>query len=243
MRERDLFDVENAVLVNARSAHEEAGAGEGGHRRALGELIVHYERLMRDMRGLIRRSDRAEGVMNRLNRQLHELTGQLEYRASHDSLTGALNRGALIAQAGRYLECGDMAMIVVDIDHFKHVNDDFGHPAGDAVIQSVAACLVRLVGADGAVGRIGGEEFSVVLPKRSDEEACRLAQSLRCAIAQQIFAEPVNRQVTASFGVSCNPAGTSYESAYGRADAALYEAKRTGRNRVVSAGSVKPIQA
>lgn len=235
MFEPDLFDVENAVLVNAKSVHDESCMGDGGYRRTLGELIVHYERLMRETRGLIRRSDRAESVMNKLNRQLHELTGQLEYRATHDSLTGALNRGAVIAQAGRYLECGAMAMIVVDIDHFKHVNDDFGHPAGDAVIQAVVACLMRLVGADGSVGRIGGEEFSVVLPKRSSEEACRLAQSLRSAIAQQIFAEPVNRQVTASFGVSWNPTGASFESAYGRADAALYEAKRTGRNRVVSA--------
>lgn len=200
----------------------------------LGELIVHYERLMRETRRLIRRSDRAEGDMNKLNRQLHELTGQLEFRATHDALTGALNRGAVIAQAGRYLEVGPMAMIVVDIDHFKHVNDDFGHPAGDAAIQTVVACLVLLVGSDGAVGRIGGEEFCILLPKRSLEEAYRLAENLRSAIARKIFAEPVNRQVTASFGVGWNRVGTSFESAYGRADTALYEAKRTGRNCVVS---------
>jgi diguanylate cyclase (GGDEF)-like protein len=239
MLEPGLFDVENAALDIARAAHALpcTAEGDGVHRHALAELIVHYERLMRDTRRLILRSDRAEGVMNKLNRQLQELAGQLEYRASHDSLTGALNRGAVIAQATRYLDCGDTALMIVDIDHFKHVNDDFGHPAGDCVIQSVVACLVRLVGSAGSVGRIGGEEFSVVLPRQSLDEACALAQRLRLAIAHQVFPEPVNRQVTASFGVSWNAAGTSFESAYGRADAALYEAKRTGRNRVVASSA------
>ncbi|WP_426112956.1 GGDEF domain-containing protein [Massilia sp. PWRC2] len=229
-----LFDAENALLDSAKSAYA-SPIDDGGHRRMLGELIVHYERLMRETRRLILRSDRAESVMQKLNRQLHELTGQLEYRATHDSLTGALNRSAVVTRAARYLECGAMAMIVIDIDHFKHVNDDFGHPAGDAVIEAVAASLVLLVGADGVVGRIGGEEFSVLLPRQSAQAAFSLAQQLRAAIARHDFAAPVNRQVTASFGVSWNPAGSSFESAYGRADAALYEAKRSGRNCVVAA--------
>lgn len=227
--EADLFALESAALANARAAHADPQADA---RAALSEMIVHYERLMRESRRLIRRSDRAELDMNQMNRQLHELAQQLEYRATHDPLTGALNRAAVIEQATGCLQRGDMALIVLDIDHFKWVNDDFGHPAGDAVIQTVVSCLQTLLGPEVAIGRVGGEEFSVVWPTSSADEAKTVAASVCDAIADQVFAPPINRQITASVGVSWNPAGTSFELAYGRADEALYAAKRAGRNCV-----------
>jgi diguanylate cyclase (GGDEF)-like protein len=232
MVEPDLFDVENAALALARATHDDGDAGACEYRRVLGELIAHYERLMRETRRLIRRSDRAERDMNLLNRQLHELAGQLEYRATHDPLTGALNRGAVIAHASRCLELGDIALIVLDIDHFKQVNDDFGHPAGDAVIQAVVSCLSKLFGDGVAIGRVGGEEFSVVWPTPSAQEAAAVGQRICTAIAAQLHGAPINRAVTASVGVSWSARGGSFESAYARADEALYEAKRGGRNRV-----------
>jgi diguanylate cyclase (GGDEF)-like protein len=232
MAEPDLFDVENAALSLARIVHEDENAGADDYRRVLGKLILHYERLMRETRRLIRHSDRAEREMNKLNRRLHELTGQLEYRATHDPLTGALNRGAVIEHASRCLEMSDIALIVLDIDHFKQVNDDFGHPAGDAVIQAVVKCLITVVAADTAIGRVGGEEFTVVWPEKSMTHAVLVANQICSAIAQHKYAEPINRPVTASVGVSWNPVGTAFELAYGRADEALYEAKRTGRNCV-----------
>jgi diguanylate cyclase (GGDEF)-like protein len=232
MMEPDLFDVENAALAAARGMHDDTEAGAADYRRVLGELIAHYERLMRETRRLIRRSDRAERDMNQLNRQLHELAGQLEYRATHDPLTGALNRGAVIAHASRCLELGDIALIVLDIDHFKQVNDDFGHPAGDAVIQAVVDCLNRLMGDNVAIGRVGGEEFSVVWPTASKQEAAQVAQRICDAIGAQIYAAPIDRAVSASVGVSWNPRGTTFETAYGRADEALYQAKRNGRNQI-----------
>lgn len=231
MDEPDLFDVENAALAIARTTHENNNAGAEDYRRVLGELIAHYERLMRETRRLIRRSDRAEREMNQLNRQLHDLAGQLEYRATHDPLTGALNRGAVIEHASRCLTQGNIALMVLDIDHFKQVNDDFGHPVGDAVIQTVVKCLIEVVGMNGAIGRVGGEEFTVVWPNQSREGAVLLAQRICDTIARQQHAEPIDRQITASVGVSWNPIGTSFELAYGRADEALYDAKRTGRNR------------
>lgn len=227
MADADLFALESAALANARAAHDDQRADA---RAALAELIVHYERLMRESRRLIRRSDRAELDMNQMNRQLHELAQQLEYRATHDPLSGALNRAAVIDHASGRLAEGDMALIVLDIDHFKWINDDFGHPAGDAVIITVVSCLQALLGPGVAIGRVGGEEFSVVWPTSSAEEAKEVALRICDAIADQVFDAPINRQITASVGVSWNAQGTSFELAYSRADEALYAAKRAGRN-------------
>jgi diguanylate cyclase (GGDEF)-like protein len=225
----DLFALESAALAHAQAAYADPQADA---RAALAALIGQYQRMMRESRRLIRRSDRAELEMNQLNRRLHQLTTQLEYRASHDPLTGALNRGAVIEHASACLARGDMALIVLDIDHFKRVNDDFGHPTGDAVIQSVVHCLQQLLGSDASIGRVGGEEFSVVWPTSSAEQAQALGRRICLAIATQVFAAPIDRQITASVGVSWNPAGTSFETAYGQADEALYGAKRSGRNCV-----------
>ncbi len=229
MADADLFALESAALANAKAAHADPRADA---RAALAEMIVHYERLMRESRRLIRRSDRAEFDMNQMNRQLHELAQQLEYRATHDPLSGALNRAAVIEQASACLAKGDMALIVLDIDHFKWINDDFGHPAGDIVIKTVVACLKALFGPGVAIGRVGGEEFSVVWPTSSADDAKEVATRICDAIADQVFGGPINRQVTASVGVSWNSMGTSFELAYSRADEALYAAKRAGRNCV-----------
>lgn len=225
----DLFALESAALANARAAHADPRADA---RAALAEMIVHYERLMRESRRLIRRSDRAELDMNQMNRQLHELAKELEYRATHDPLSGALNRAAVIDKASACLQEDDMALIVLDIDHFKWINDDFGHPAGDAVIKTVVNCLRTLLGPDIAVGRVGGEEFSVIWPTSDADEARDVAGHICDAIADQVFDAPINRQITASVGLSWNVRDTSFELAYSRADEALYAAKRAGRNCV-----------
>jgi len=229
MIEADLFALESAALADAKAACADP---EADVRAALSGLIAHYERLMRESRRLIRRSDRAELEMNQMNRQLQELADQLEYRATHDPLTGALNRAAVIDQASACLERGDMALIVLDIDHFKRINDDFGHPTGDDVIRTVVQCLRQLLGPDAAIGRVGGEEFSVLLPDANPEQALALGRSICKAVSLQVFAAPVDRQITTSVGVSWCPAGTDFDSAYGLADQALYMAKRSGRNCV-----------
>ncbi len=221
----DLFKSESEALERACAIRANADADAERCRLALGELIVHFERLMRETRRLIGRSDRAE-------REMHALTQQLQYRATHDALTGVFNRGAVIEQTSKALRLARTVMILLDIDEFKKVNDDFGHPAGDAVILGVADCLRRIVGDRGVIGRIGGEEFTVVLPRHDLTDALQLAESMRSAICSQIFSPPVNRPVTASFGVSVNEVGTDFDAGYGLADAALYRAKRGGRNRV-----------
>ncbi|WP_278388253.1 GGDEF domain-containing protein [Pseudomonas oryzihabitans] len=228
----DLFEQEAGVLQAARALYGADDADAERYRAALGDLTLHFERLMRETRRLIARSDRAEREMNALNQQLQTLSQQLEYRATHDALTGMLNRGAVIDQAGQALRQRGGAMIVLDIDHFKRINDEFGHPAGDRVIQAIARCLQELVQAPAIVGRVGGEEFTVLLPTLERDEALAMTERLRLRIARE---KTGTAPVTASFGLSLNLPGTDFELAYGLADAALYRAKRAGRNQVVLA--------
>jgi len=228
----DLFEQEATALRTARTLYAAGDASSETYRAALGELTLHFERLMRETRRLIARSDRAEREMNALNQQLQTLTQQLEYRASHDALTGVLNRGAVIDQAGQALLRSGGAMIVLDIDHFKRINDEFGHPAGDQVIQAIARCLQEIVSAPAIVGRVGGEEFTVLLPACTRDEALAVTERLRQRIATD---KSGPAPVTASFGLSLNAPGIAFDIAYGLADAALYRAKRGGRNQVVLA--------
>jgi len=224
----DLFDAENQALLAAKAAHA-AGAGAGP---ALGDLITAYERLLRETRRLVRRSDKAELEMNQLNARLQDLAAELEHRATHDPLTGVLNRAAVIDLVNRHFAHQDLALIVLDIDHFKRINDSFGHPMGDRVILGVVACLQAVVPACAQLGRVGGEEFTVVLPQHSGPASERVAQELRRAIEGHAFGLPDGSGVTASFGVCWARAGGDFDSAYGLADEALYMAKRAGRNQV-----------
>jgi diguanylate cyclase len=221
----DLFENESAALQKARATHALPDANATDYRQSLGELIEHFERLMRETRRLIGRSDRAE-------REMQALAQQLSHRASHDALTGVLNRSAVIERATKTLRVKSAAMVVLDIDEFKRINDDFGHPTGDAVILGVVDCLRRIVGEQGFIGRVGGEEFTVLLPGHDPESAALLAERMREAISDSLVVPPVDRRITASFGVSNNEVGAGFDTAYGLADEALYRAKRGGRNRV-----------
>ena len=235
MAEPDLFDVETATLELARKVLETEALHAESYRTALGDLARDYDRLLRETRRLIRRSDRAEREMNELNAQLQHLTDQLEYKARHDALTGVLNRGAIFEQAKLYASTVPYSLIVLDIDLFKSINDQFGHPAGDAVLCELVERLTVMLDGAGEVGRVGGEEFVILLPERGMDDSFVLAEQLRAAIADHPFTLLTEQQVTASFGVSYSEAGGRFEDAYVRADQALYEAKRSGRNLVAQA--------
>jgi diguanylate cyclase (GGDEF)-like protein len=221
----DLFQTESSALAKARAMHSSSDADASEYRRSLGELIEHFQRLMRETRRLIDRSDRAE-------REMQALAQQLAYRASHDALTGVLNRSAVIERTTSVLRVNSAVMIILDIDEFKRINDDYGHPTGDAVISGVVDCLRRIVGDEGFIGRVGGEEFTVLLPGHGEQSGADLAERMREAISESLVVASVERRITASFGVSFNEVGTCFDTAYGLADAALYRAKRGGRNRV-----------
>jgi diguanylate cyclase (GGDEF)-like protein len=152
-----------------------------------------------------------------------------------DGLTGLLNRRAFdrelivaCARAERYQR--DLTLIVLDIDHFKRLNDSYGHPAGDAVIRTVAMVLEEQSRRIDVAARIGGEEFALILPDTPPAAALRLAERLRQAVGRS-----GNEAIayTASFGVaSAHEAGTHADALLQAADDALYAAKAAGRNCV-----------
>ncbi len=131
-------------------------------------------------------------------------------------------------------------MIVTDIDHFKAINDSFGHAAGDAVLKDVAYALRKALRAFDLVYRIGGEEFVVLLPGAEVEAATRLAEELRAVVSSTTLGD--GHDVTMSFGVSATRPGAAwdYVSQFAFADAELYRAKAEGRDRVCGAGLLEP---
>jgi diguanylate cyclase (GGDEF)-like protein len=232
MSEHDLFQAEEAAIEAASSVHALAQLDAAAYRSALGELVGKYRRLVRESRRLILHSDRQEKELTALNGKLQQLAAQLDYKATHDSLTGALTRGAVIDRVSTQLQHTALSLVLLDIDHFKKINDGFGHPVGDAVIVELIARVRTVVGGQGEIGRVGGEEFTLVLPGFELDAAAALANTVRIEICSRPFHAPSGTQVSASFGVSWSPRGATFDQAYGRADQALYEAKRSGRNRV-----------
>ena len=164
---------------------------------------------------------------------------ELEQLARHDALTRVPNRLAanerLRAEFLRLKRSGSAyAVLLIDIDHFKRVNDHFGHETGDAVLHQVAALLADSVRITDFVARFGGEEFLVLLPDTDSAGALVSAEKLRDAVAQA--AVPLVGQVTLSIGVSgAQPSDASEDDAVRRADRALYRAKAAGRNQVMPA--------
>jgi len=158
-----------------------------------------------------------------------------------DQLTGLFNRKALFSRVEELeqqsvLTRQPVAVIVADIDHFKQLNDSFGHAAGDALLTDLSYRLRKALRAFDLCYRIGGEEFLVLLPGADVDQACAVAEQLR-----ETVAEPVSggRRVTMSFGVAASAFGEafSYKAVFARADGALYEAKSAGRKRVRTAST------
>jgi diguanylate cyclase (GGDEF)-like protein len=170
-----------------------------------------------------------------------ELVEQLQSAASTDELTGLYNRRALeerlAAEFSRSLRHQlHSTALLVDLDHFKKVNDDSGHAAGDRMLVAVAQVLKRECRTLDVVGRLGGDEFLVILPMTKPEEALVFVSRVQAGLARLQEQHPELGRCTASFGLAeCPRHGTSVASVLAAADAALYQAKRGGRNAVTIA--------
>lgn len=175
-----------------------------------------------------------------LQAQLLAAREALRDQATRDSLTRLWNRNSILEALSRELsrserEKSPLGVVIVDLDHFKQINDNHGHPAGDAVLQEAARRMQSSVRQYDSIGRYGGEEFLVLLPRCSEAESYSQAERLRKQLAQtDIRFNDISLRVTASFGVTAAIPGERWdaEGLIRKADEALYLAKKSGRNRV-----------
>jgi diguanylate cyclase (GGDEF)-like protein len=171
------------------------------------------------------------------------LQQELEIRANQDFLTGVANRRYFFSQSSQALARAkrynsEVAMLMIDIDHFKSINDSLGHAAGDMVLKAVAQTCNNTLREVDVLGRIGGEEFAVLLPQTPAAVAAEVAERIRAAIdesAISVINAPAAVHVTVSIGVAASADGSlNTDALLQEADKALYQAKQAGRNRVFS---------
>lgn len=216
-----------------------AGMGEAADPSPLAEALLSVASLQRSRLaaqraalsefGEVIRSEQAK--VARLQRELDDLRTE----SHHDALTGLLNRRGLETSL-EALPDAPYTLLLLDIDYFKKINDEHGHPTGDAVIKSVGGVIKQCVRDNDLVARYGGEEFAVVLPGTAPTSAEIVAARIRITVAARQF---VKRQtgrslgrVTISIGGSGREAGESWSTVVDRADDALYRSKRNGRDQV-----------
>ncbi|ACA16273.1 diguanylate cyclase [Methylobacterium sp. 4-46] len=250
-----LFGTEEAVLARTDLMLDRLSEVAGGVR----DLAQAYRRSYREQRRLVRLSDRMQGDLQRANARLAEqqremqalnaaLSGEIEQRirlegelrraADTDHLTGALTRRRFLAVGAREAERGrsgglPACLLMLDLDRFKTINDAFGHAAGDAALVAfVETCRGLLRERDG-IGRMGGEEFAILLAETDREAGLAFAERLRAAVAgTRVASEKGPLAITASLGLAVLRPGDALAEWLNRADAALYAAKAAGRNRV-----------
>jgi diguanylate cyclase (GGDEF)-like protein len=172
--------------------------------------------------------------------QLLKAREDLRDQATRDSLTRLWNRSSILSELARELarserEARPLGVVIVDLDHFKHINDTYGHLAGDAVLREAARRMQNSIRQYDCIGRYGGEEFLILFPGCSEGDCFAQADRLRKQLAQaEMSVKDAALRVTASFGVTVAMPGVncSQEGLIRKADEALYIAKKSGRNRV-----------
>ena len=187
---------------------------------------------------LIRRQVREQAKLRVMTQSLSARSETLEHAALTDGLTGMQNRRYFDDALKEYIEefrrvGKPVGLMILDLDHFKQVNDTHGHDVGDEVLRAVAKCLKDMTRYHDVVARLGGEEFAVVAPNMDAELLARFAERIRNAVVgMSIMSGNVRVRITTSVGLAVWNRKETAEEFYRRADRQLYEAKRQGRNRV-----------
>jgi len=185
-----------------------------------------------------RQRERAEQLHRDLQAAHEELRGlheQAEHRASIDQMTGLLNRESFLTKTKYRRRKADAGfLLMIDVDHFKQINDRYGHQAGDAALLSIVSILSKHIRRSDVLGRLGGEEFALFLSDLAPERAWDMAEDIRRSVERMHF-EPrdgVLHRMTVSIGIAPAPARERMYAIMNHADRSLYAAKRSGRNRV-----------
>jgi diguanylate cyclase (GGDEF)-like protein len=180
-------------------------------------------------------------VASALNAERGSAVQRLQELADHDTLTGVLNRRRFTEELDRSIAYsrrygGQGAVLVLDVDHFKSINDEFGHAVGDQVLARLGALLRERVRGTDVVGRLGGDEFTVLLPRADAEQSLAVARAVLDKLRSEGTVTMTGRSIgiTASIGVGCFGQGLGLDSqqVLRNADVAMYEAKEAGRDRV-----------
>jgi len=204
---------------------------------------IVLQQIMQDTRDMVRNNLDMQARMQDTNDEITRVKAELESvkaMAEKDALTGLKNRGSFDRAIDNIVygdKTGSTSVIILDIDHFKRINDDYGHLVGDRVIRYVAALLLQIVGKENHVARFGGEEFAIILHNESPDSVTALSNKVRIAMGnsklQRKDSGETIGQVTLSAGITQLKSDDSVETLIERADKALYEAKENGRNKVV----------
>ena len=252
-----LFGDEEASLRNAEQMSDQLITMSDGVKA----LADAYRQGLREQRRMLRISDRMQLDLQRANQTLQmqkeelkelntvleveieqrkQLMRELHILATVDSLTGVLTRRRAFelgnqAMAVAIAEKQPYSVVLMDIDFFKKINDNYGHGFGDAVLRAFGALANKCYGDASHVGRLGGEEFVVILPNANTTHACELAELFRSSLeATVVSLDGLDKSVTVSIGVAeLGEADSNLDKLIIRADEALYSAKHNGHNRVV----------
>lgn len=188
--------------------------------------------------------------INELEQKVHELENKL----NHDKLTELKNRGYFEEKSKTYINnvskikkesrrdwmgFYDISFLFFDIDHFKNINDTYGHSVGDEVLKKVAEILKKDLRVGDIVARWGGEEFIAILLGANEEQAKNKAEQIRKELENFVFENPKDLNITISVGVAQFEEGKTFEDMVKHADQALYKAKDSGRNRVITYSEIK----
>ena len=201
-------------------------------------LFAELQHLTQQYHRLERRLNKVARIGDMMQSQIMELNQKLEQKASSDALTGLLNRAGAyqrINAVASYLfrEQQPFALLLLDLDYFKQINDSFGHQAGDRILMELAAELQRNLRGYDCCARWGGEEFLVVLPDSSKESMLSVAQKILQGIRQLPMPAEGNQHLTASIGCYLCIQPEAIDDSIRKADLAMYQAKAQGRNQLV----------
>lgn len=202
------------------------------------DLLQHFAALQKEYKHLLRQLNRVARMSDGYQQTLIERNELLDQAAHHDALTGLSNRRDMVERLNREVHAAarhgyTFSVILCDIDHFKQVNDTFGHKAGDTVLRDVSRRVVDTIRSEDVCARWGGEEFLILLPHTDESAALQVAEKIRAAVEQvETVYTGFTIRCTLSAGVAGYHHGDDIDTVIRAADVRMYEAKQLGRNQV-----------